>query len=179
MKTKNKATNQALTEAISNYVDDTISVYLGYGNGSFPNQIIYSVGYHPLSITVGDFNNDYRLDIAITNYLGHDISILLGYVNIALKNETILLTGINSQPRSFVTGDFNNDNQMDIAVANFGTNNIGIFLQTSYFSFTNQTTYSIGSNSRPSSISVGYFNDDTLLDIVVANNGGRVYAIKV
>ncbi|CAF4004216.1 unnamed protein product, partial [Rotaria sp. Silwood1] len=34
----------------------------------------------------------------------------------------------NSQPRSVAVGDVNNDNQMDIVVANSGTNTIGIFL---------------------------------------------------
>jgi hypothetical protein len=60
---------------------------------------------------------------------------------------------------------------MDIGVANPGNNNIGIFLGYGNMSFANQMTYSTGSGSSPQSVAVGDFNNDTRLDIVVANFG--------
>src|SRR5260221_478319 len=66
--------------------------------------------------------------------------------------------------------DFNNDHQLDIAVANFGTNSIGIFLGFGDGSFSSQTVISTDS-SRPLWINIADFNNDTLLDIVIANYG--------
>ncbi|CAF4403712.1 unnamed protein product, partial [Adineta steineri] len=58
---------------------------------------------------------------------------------------------------------------LDIVVANSGTNNIIIFLNHGNGSFPNQITYSTGSDSEPYSVAVGDFNNDTRLDIVAAN----------
>jgi hypothetical protein len=58
---------------------------------------------------------------------------------------------------------------MDIGVANSGTGNIGIFLGYGHIFFTSQETFSTGPNSSPYSITSGDFNNDTYLDIVVAN----------
>ncbi|CAF5087550.1 unnamed protein product, partial [Rotaria sp. Silwood1] len=80
-----------------------------------------------------------------------------------------LITGNGSRPRSLVMGDFNNDGQIDIAVANSGTNNVGIFLRYGNGSFGNQVAYA--ADSSPWSIAVGDFNNDTILDIVVVNRG--------
>jgi hypothetical protein len=131
----------------------------------------YSTGYLPLSVAVGDFNNDARLDIVVANTGTNDVSILLGRSYVIFANQMVLTTGNGSRPQSFVIGDFNNDDRMDISVANSGNHNIGIFLGYGNMSFTNQTTYSTGSDSSPQSVAVGDFNSDTRLDIVVANFG--------
>jgi hypothetical protein len=53
--------------------------------------------------------------------------------------------------------DFNKDQQLDIAVANFDSHNIGIFLGTGNGNFRPQTIFSTGS-FRPRWIAVGDFN---------------------
>ena len=58
----------------------------------------------------------------------------------------------NSQPRSVALGDFNNNDQIDIAVANSQTNNILIFLANDDQTFTKQQTYLTGFQSHPYSI---------------------------
>ncbi len=64
-------------------------------------------------------------------------------------------------------GNFNNDKNLDIVVANSYDNNIGILIGYGDGSFANQTTHSTGSG--PWSVAVGDFNNDKNLDIVVAN----------
>ena len=77
----------------------------------------------------------------------------------------------DSLPRSIAFGDFNQDNKLDIVVANSGTDNIDIFFEDDNGTFVNQTTYSTGSGSHPYSVAVSDFNNDNFLDIVVANYG--------
>jgi hypothetical protein len=154
---------------VANYYSNTVSVLLGYGNGSFENQMMYSAGTTIQSVAVGDFNNDTRLDIVVANGVSNDVSVLLGYANIVFANQTMLTTGNGSRPRAFIVEDFNNDDRMDIGVANSGTHNIGIFLGYGNVSFANQMTYPTG--TYPYSVAVGDFNNDTRLDIVVANYG--------
>ena len=66
--------------------------------------------------------------------------------------------------------DLNNDRQLDIAVANFGTNTIGIFLGFGNGSFASSKELSTAT-SRPIMIYLADFNNDTTLDIVTANHG--------
>jgi len=54
-------------------------------------------------------------------------------------------------PQSMIVADINDDNWLDIIVANGPSNNIGVFLNTANKTFINQTTYSTGSSpSTPS-----------------------------
>lgn len=55
---------------------------------------------------------------------------------------------------------------MDLASANAGTNNILLL-----FRYRNKTLHSLSYNSNPYSFAVGDFNNDSWIDIVVANYG--------
>jgi hypothetical protein len=53
---------------VTNFDNNTISVLLGYGNGSFAAQTTFLTGYLPIGAAVSDFNGDNRLDVVVTNY---------------------------------------------------------------------------------------------------------------
>ena len=106
-------------------------------------------GSQPYSIAVGDFNNDSRLDIVVPNYWAYNIGVFLGYGNGTFSSQTTFSTGDNSQPIEVVVGDFNNDDQLDIAVANYWADNVGIFLGYGNGTFASQVTYSTGYGSEP------------------------------
>ena len=57
----------ALDLAVANYSDNTVSVLLGNGDGTFQPQVTYAVGSDPTSIVAGDFNGDGRTDLAVAN----------------------------------------------------------------------------------------------------------------
>jgi hypothetical protein len=125
----------------------------------------------PYSIAVGDFNNDTRLDIAIANYGSDNLGIFLGYGNGSITNQTKYSTGLSSSPYSVAVGDFNNDTILDIVIANYGNNKLGIFLGRGNGTFASIMLFSMAYGSRPFSVMVGDFNSDRKLDIAVANNG--------
>ena len=45
--------------AVANINNNTVSILLGYGNGSFANQTTYPTSSAPISVAVGDFDNDH------------------------------------------------------------------------------------------------------------------------
>jgi len=62
--------------AVANYEDDTMSVLLGDGNGTFQPHVDYPTGHSPSSLAVGDFNGDGKLDLAVANTSGNSVSVL-------------------------------------------------------------------------------------------------------
>jgi hypothetical protein len=63
---------------VVNEGDNSISIYLGNGNGTFqPPQIFLSGGTLPTSIAIQDFNEDGTYDFAVSNQGSNSICILL------------------------------------------------------------------------------------------------------
>jgi predicted nucleotidyltransferase len=157
--------------AVANPDTDSIGIFLGYGNGTFATQISYSTGIlsYPVSIAIGDMNNDSYLDIIVVNQNINGIGLFLGYGTGIFAEQILYYMPEGSIPVWLAISDFNNDHILDIAIANIGSGNIGILLGYGNATFHNVTTYSIGYQSRPCSIAVGDFNKDSFMDIAVAN----------
>ncbi|CAF1320216.1 unnamed protein product [Rotaria sordida] len=158
---------------VTNPRNNNIALLFGYANEAFVKERTLSTGNgsRPQSFAIGDFNNDDHMDIAVVNSRTNNVGIFLGYGNNSFTNQLAYTTG--AAPKSVALGDFNNDSNLDIVVANSKDDNIGIFLGYGNGSFANQMTYSTGSYSEPYSVAVGDFNNDTLLDIIVANHGSN------
>jgi hypothetical protein len=63
-------------------------VLLGNGDGTLQKPRAYTVGYFPLGITFGDFNNDGILDLVIADQGTDEISVMLGTV-VELQPDTL------------------------------------------------------------------------------------------
>jgi hypothetical protein len=64
------------------------------------------------------------------------------------------------------SANFNKDGKLDLAVASFDNNTLGIWLGNGDGTFQNQMEYS--TDFAPTSMVVGDFNNDAKLDMVVA-----------
>lgn len=165
--------------AVSNGYGENIGIYLALPWITFLNVPPYSTGVssQPVHVATGDFNNDAKLDIAVANSGTNNVMILLGSGYGTISSETVYKTGDNSQSCWIAIGDLNNDKQLDIAVANSGNDNVGILYGYGNGNFSNQITYSTGLQSTPTSVVIGYFNNDTHMDIAVANYGSNSVGI--
>jgi hypothetical protein len=157
--------------AVANSGTNNIGILLGYGNGSFANQMAYSTGSgsFPSCIMVGDFNNDHYLDIIVANSDTDNVGIFLGYGNGTFAAMITHLTGDSSVPSSISIADLNKDNQLDFVVANWGTSNVLVFFGLGNATFSNPKSYTVGYGARPQSVAIGDIDNDNLLDIAVAN----------
>ena len=54
--------------AVANQDDNTMSVLLNSGDGTFQNNGTYKVGSDPVSLVAGDFTGDGGTDLAVANY---------------------------------------------------------------------------------------------------------------
>jgi len=129
----------------------------------------------PISICFGDFNIDGKLDIAVANYKSNSASIFLnrtapGDTTPSFSSKMDIETG--ERPMSISVGDFNGDGKPDIAVANYNSNTVSIFLNTTKPgaatpAFSKRMDFPTG--ERPISLSISDFNGDGKPDFAVAN----------
>jgi hypothetical protein len=80
-----------------------------------------------------------------------------------------LSTGNNIETDGIDVVDLNNDNNLDIVVVSTSASNFGVFLGQGNGSFSQQTTYSTGTNSVPLELALGDLNGDNILDLVVSD----------
>ncbi len=160
--------------AVANFLDNTISILLGQGDGTFLAQTTYPTGSNPYSIAIGDFNGDGKLDLAVANTNDNAVSILLGQGDGTFLAQATYPTGAN--PISIAIGDFNGDGKLDLAVANTNDNAVSILLGQGDGTFVTQASTNL-TGTIPVSIVTGDFNGDGKLDLVVANNGDNTLSI--
>ena len=151
----------------------SVSVLLGRGDGTFNPAVNYSGGFGSLSLAVGDFNRDGKLDLVEANFSTGNVTILLGNGNGTFQAPRSY--GTNGAPTSVAVGDFNRDGKLDLVVANLvnnsgGAGSMGVLLGNGDGTFQPVVNYGLGSN--PDSVAIGDFNGDGKLDLAVANSGG-------
>ena len=127
----------------------------------------YDVGSQPDSVVVGDFNGDGRLDLAVANAGDGTVSVLLGRGDGTFQSPMQYTVGPRGRFSQIAVGDFNGDGQLDLAVSNFGSNNVGVLLGKGDGTFRSAGSYKVGAN--PGAVAVADVNGDGKLDVVVAN----------
>jgi hypothetical protein len=174
--------------AVANHTSDKVSIFLGNGDGTFTEAAgsPITVGSQPVSIAVGDFDNDGNLDLAVANFVDKSVSILLGDgsggFSVAPKCDSGLVDTctVPSQPVSIVTEDFDGDGIPDLATANEGGKNVSILLgngttTTTTGLFKAAQNFNLG--KTPVSLTVADFNGDGALDLAAAQFGGKLLSV--
>jgi hypothetical protein len=135
-----------------------------------------SVDSSPAGLAIGDTNGDGISDIVTGNSAGKDVSVLVGVGDTTFQVATNLSVSTATQPDAVAVGDFNGDGLPDIAVADFGTSQLSIFLAQSAGGYAKPLVYSTISGTGPNqtgqnpiSIAVGDFFGTGRLSIAVAS----------
>jgi hypothetical protein len=119
-----------------------IAVLLGNGDGTFQAPSYYAAGDTPLSIVVGDFNNDGKLDLAVSESDENAVGIFLGNGDGTFGPFSDYPTSV--APYQLVTADFNGDGNLDLAVAASG---VSVLLGRGDGTFASYVNYATVGNS--------------------------------
>ncbi len=160
-----------LDVVVTNSNTDNVSILLGNGFGGFAAATFADVGDNPVSAALGDFNNDTFLDLVVANSASNNISLLFG--NGAGGFGAATNINVGSDPRSVAVGQFNRnvDTNLDIVVANHGTNNVSLLLGDGVGGFAAPANFGVNSSS-PVAMDVADVNGDANPDVLVANDNG-------
>jgi Bacterial Ig-like domain (group 3)/FG-GAP-like repeat/Chitobiase/beta-hexosaminidase C-terminal domain/NHL repeat len=148
--------------------DNTVTVFLGNGDGTFTQGQVYNVGHSPTGVALADFNNDGKLDIIVTNTGDNTASVLLGNGDGTFGLPLTVSTG--TSPTAVVVYDVNQDGNLDALVANSGTDTVSILYGKGDGTFSSQSTLTVGPG--PQGIAVADFNEDGIPDLAVTSMQG-------
>ena len=133
--------------AVANSDDNTVSVLLGNGDGTFQPQVTYAVGSDPDAIVAGDFNGDGRTDLAVANY-GQTTPCRCCWATATARSSPRSPTRWGRRPDAIVAGDFTGDGRTDLAVVTTtltDTGTVSVLLGNGDGTFQPQVTYAVGS----------------------------------
>ncbi len=158
----------------ANRLSHNVSVLLGDGNGSFGTATNFDVGTavsQPSSVAVADVNGDGKPDLVTANYGSNDASVLLGDGNGSFGTATNFPAGTNSQYSHVVAvADIDGDGKPDLAIANYGSNDVSVLLGDGNGSFGAGTNFATGGNTSQFVVAADV-NGDGKPDLVTANRG--------
>ncbi len=171
---------------ISSQAAANMSVFLntttaGAAAVSFASRVDFSTGSGPRGLAIADLNGDGRPDVLTANRYSNTLSILLnttaaGAAAPSFSSKQDFATGDN--PQSVTAQDINGDGRPDVAVANFYSSSVSVFLNNtaagaSSASLSTRTDFATVANSR--TVAGGDLNGDGRPDLATANyNNGTI-----
>ncbi len=150
---------------VTNSADNTVSLLLGRGDGTFASQTTLATGKAPAGIATADFNNDGHADLAVSNKTDGTASILLGNGDGTFLPQTTYATG--SGPAGIVAANFTGTNT-DLGVADETAPNVDILIGNGDGTF--NAPISLPTGNSPVAVAAADLNGDNTIDIVTANN---------
>ena len=142
---------------------------------SFEAARTFDTGRNPLSVAMGEFNGDGRLDLAVATRgcagcspkVSGSGSGLLGVGDGTFAVAVNYSAG--SAPEAVAIGDFNLDHESDLVVADGGSDNVFVLLGKGDGTF--EQAVSCGAGISPVSVAVADLNGDGKPDLATANSG--------
>lgn len=164
--------------AVTNFDDNTVSVFLGTRSGGFTAKVDYATGVSPAALVSADFRGDGKADLAVVNeYDGTGdpgtVSILLGNGDGTFQTHVDYPVG--NYPVGIVAADFNGDGKIDLAVVNDTDSTVSILFGNGDGTFQSQTLVSVG--TEPTSLGSGDFNGDGKVDLITSNVGAGTVTV--
>ena len=100
----------------ANSGDDSVSVFLGNGDGSLRRAGTLAVGAVPKSIAAGDINEDDHTDVVIGDEHGLSVSVYLGNVDGTFEVQSPI--PVVGSPSDVALADLDSDTHLDLVTSN-------------------------------------------------------------
>ncbi|HYK36698.1 VCBS repeat-containing protein, partial [Alloacidobacterium sp.] len=150
---------------------DSVTIQFGKGDGTFgtATSILIASGFGPSEVHAVSLRGNSTLDLIVGSYSTNQIAVMLGNGNGSFQLPVFYTVGTaTNTPTSLTTGDFNHDNNLDVAVANTGDNAVSILIGDGSGGLS-VTGSAIKVGHSPEAIRAADFNGDLYSDLAIAN----------
>lgn len=160
--------------AVTNFTDNTFSVFLGDGAGTFRQSTgspfaIPSGAAGPIAMVATDFNSGGEADLAIVNQTTNNVSILLGNGAGTFMQAVGSPLAVGRFPVAIATADLNGDSHPDLVVLNQGDSSASVLLGNGDGTFTAAANSPLATGQSPTALIVTDLNGDGVPDIAVTD----------
>jgi uncharacterized protein (TIGR03437 family) len=160
---------------VVNVGENSFSVYLGNGDGTFQTRRSYPAPLNPYKVAVGDFYGDGFADLIIASSSNGSLILYPGTGDGTFQPNMTLATGV-SAVGAFLVEDLNGDGKPDLAVSGNGV--VSILIGNGDGTFQKPLLYGTGTDVTSSQgLAICDFNGDGKADLAVTDVSGGIIVI--
>jgi hypothetical protein len=168
---------------VANSGANSVSVFRNtstLGTFTFATKTDFTAGSAPNSVSIGDLDNDGKIDLAVANRLGNSISVFRNTSTVGLISfATNIDFTTNTGPYNVAIGDLDGDGKIDIATANYLSNSLSLFKNMSISGTISFATKVDNAGGAYYSIAIGDLDGDGKADLASTNfNEGRLSVFR-
>jgi hypothetical protein len=142
----------------------------------------FATGTLALFLAIGDLDGDGKTDMVTANFNAGTISVFRNTATLGSITATSFAAKVDfttgTSPRSISIGDLDGDGKLDLAVANFGSNSVSVFKNTSTsgsVTFAAKVDFTTGLSPR--GVNMGDFDSDGKPDLAIAHGGNPFMSV--
>ena len=182
--TFNSNTNGNLGFVVTNFADNSYSVFTGNGDGTFTE--VKGSPFHlaaneigPIAITAADFNGDGRPDLAIVNQTSNNVTVLEGNGDGTFTEFTKSPLAVGHFPVAIANGTLAGSTGPGLAIANHDDNSITVYLGNGDGTFNLSSQSPLATTSSPGGVTIADFGGASTGGIAATEQGTGTVIVYV
>lgn len=182
--TFNTNNNAYLGFVVTNFADNTISVFNGNGDGTFTE--VPGSPFHlptgangPIAVTSADFNGDGIPDLAIVNQTSNNVTVLAGNGNGTFTQFSGSPLPVGNFPVAIASGILDGSSGPGLAISNQNDGTVSVYLGNGNGTFVQASQSPLSVGSSPAGVAIADYAGTSTGGIAVASRGTGTVVIYV
>jgi len=182
--TFNQNTNSNVGFVVTNFADNTYSVFTGNGDGTFTqvkgSPFALATGETgPIAVTTADFNQDGIPDLAIVNQTSSNVTVLKGNGDGTFTEFAKSPLAVGNLPVAIASGSLSGSTGPALAIVNQKDQTITVYLGNGDGTFAAATQSPLATDTTPTGVAIADLVQEALGGIAVTNTGAGTVTIYV